>query len=89
MASSGLEPATFWRVAYFLNVTVIKKPNSVTEVRERTIPTERPPLVGKAFAYRVCQMVSATDRHGSILGFLDRSRYYFLQVAPQVYSRAE
>jgi hypothetical protein len=36
---------------------------------------------------RGCRLVSATDPHGRILGFLDRSRYYFLQVAPQLYSR--
>jgi hypothetical protein len=29
----------------------------------------------------------ATDPHGRILGFLDRSRYFFFQVAPQLYSR--
>jgi hypothetical protein len=33
------------------------------------------------------RVVSATDPHGRILGFLDRSRYYFLQVPPQLYSR--
>jgi hypothetical protein len=27
-------------------------------------------------------VVSATDPHGRILGFLDRSRYYFFQEAP-------
>jgi hypothetical protein len=32
-------------------------------------------------------MVSATDPPGRILGFLDRSRYYFFQVAPQLYSQ--
>jgi hypothetical protein len=32
-------------------------------------------------------VVSATHPHGSILGFLDRSRYFFFQVAPQLYSR--
>jgi hypothetical protein len=32
-------------------------------------------------------MVSATDLHGRILGFLDRSRYYFFQIAPHLYSR--
>jgi hypothetical protein len=39
------------------------------------------------FAVRGCRVVSATDPHGHILGFLDRSRYYFFQVAPQLYSR--
>jgi hypothetical protein len=36
-------------------------------VRKRTIPTERPPLVGQVsanFADRGCRTVSATDSHG-------------------------
>jgi hypothetical protein len=36
---------------------------------------------------RGCRVVSATHPHDHILGFLDRSRYYFFQVAPQLYSR--
>jgi hypothetical protein len=39
------------------------------------------------FADRVCHVVSVTDPYGRILGFLDRSRYFFFQVAPQLYSR--
>jgi hypothetical protein len=27
-------------------------------------------------------VVSATDSYGSILGFVDRNRYFFFQVAP-------
>jgi hypothetical protein len=38
-------------------------------------------------ADRGCRSVSATDPHGRILDFLDRNRYYFFQVAPQLYSR--
>jgi hypothetical protein len=63
---------------------------SVALVRNRTIPTERPPLVGEVganFAVRGCRVVSATDPHGRILGFLDRSLYYLFQVAPQLYAR--
>jgi hypothetical protein len=41
------------------------------------------------FENRGCRMVSATDPHGRILAFLGLSRYYFLQVAPQLYSRSE
>jgi hypothetical protein len=52
--------------------------------------TERPPLVGEVsvnfFADRGCRVVSAMDPHGRILGFLDRSGFYFFQVAPQSYS---
>jgi hypothetical protein len=43
------------------------KLNSVALVRERTMLTERPPLVGEVvptFADRGCRMVSATDSHG-------------------------
>jgi hypothetical protein len=38
------------------------------------------------FADRGCHVVSVTDLCGRILGFLDRSRYFFFQVAPQFYS---
>jgi hypothetical protein len=69
------------------------KKNSVALARKRTIPTELPPLVGEVsklvptFADRRCRVVNATGPHGRILGFLDRSRYYFFQVAPQLHSR--
>jgi hypothetical protein len=33
-------------------------------------------------------VVSATDPHGSILGFLDRCRYFFFQVATHLYLRS-
>jgi hypothetical protein len=58
-------------------------------VRKRTIPTERPPFVGEVvptFADRGCRVISAMDSHGRILYFLDRSCYYFFQVAPQLYT---
>jgi hypothetical protein len=32
-------------------------------------------------------MVTVTDPYSGILGFLDRSCYFFFQVAPQLYSR--
>jgi hypothetical protein len=32
-------------------------------------------------------MNNKKNPYGRILGFLDRSRYYFFQVAPQLYSR--
>jgi hypothetical protein len=40
-----------------------------------------------AFADRGCHVVSVADPHGRILGFLDKSRYFFFQVAPQFCSR--
>jgi hypothetical protein len=39
------------------------------------------------FADRGCHVISVTDPYGRILGFLDRSRYCFLKVAPHLYSR--
>jgi hypothetical protein len=39
------------------------------------------------FADRGCHVVSVTDPYSPILGFLDRSRYFFYEVAPQLYSR--
>jgi CBS-domain-containing membrane protein len=39
------------------------------------------------FADRECHVVSVMDPYGRILGFLDRSHYFFFQVAPQLYSR--
>jgi hypothetical protein len=41
----------------------------------------------QTFAYKECYVVSVTDLCGRILGFLDRSRYFF-QAAPQLYSRS-
>jgi hypothetical protein len=39
------------------------------------------------FAAREFHVVSVTDPYDRILGFLDRRRYFFFQVAPQFYSR--
>jgi hypothetical protein len=39
------------------------------------------------FADRGCHVVSVTDSYGRILDFLDRNRYFFFQVATQLYSR--
>jgi hypothetical protein len=38
------------------------------------------------FADRGCHVISATDPHSRIFGFLDWSRYYFFHVVPQLYS---
>jgi hypothetical protein len=48
--------------------------------------TDKAKLV-PTLADRGCYMVSVTNPYGRILGFLDRSRYFFFQVAPQLYSR--
>jgi hypothetical protein len=39
------------------------------------------------YADRGRNVVSVTGPYGRIIGFLDRSRYFLFQVAPQLYSR--
>jgi hypothetical protein len=39
------------------------------------------------FADRGCHVASVMDLYGRILAFLDRSRYFFFQVADQLHSR--
>jgi hypothetical protein len=53
-----------------------KLTKSVASVRERTIPTELPPLFGEVsanFADRGCRVISVTDPYSCVLGFLDRN----------------
>jgi hypothetical protein len=62
--------------------TIWIKKNSMVWGRERTIPTEWPPLIGEVmptFADRGCNVVSVTDPYGGILGFLDSSRYFSIK----------
>jgi hypothetical protein len=61
-------------------------------VRKRSIPTERPPLVDKILVPPfVDSGMSRGQRGGSLtvvnLSFLDRSRYFFFQVAPHLSSQ--
>ena len=60
-------------------------------VRERTIPTERPPLVGEVSAnfLRIegCHVVSATHPHVRLSLFSGPEPLLFIQVAPQLTSR--
>jgi hypothetical protein len=61
--------------------------DSVALVRDWTIPSDSH-LSAKlvpTFSDRGCHVVSVTDPHGNIHGFLDRSHYFFFQVAPQLY----
>jgi hypothetical protein len=62
----------------------------VAWVHERTTSTEWPPLVGEVNANIWGKRVSCGQSNGSPLPysqFLDRSRYFFFQVAPQLCSR--
>jgi hypothetical protein len=81
--------------ADFVHFQAIKRirrgTSSVGWIRERTIRTGRPQLVGEVgailFANRRCHVFSVTVLYCRNLGFLDLSRYFFFQVAPELYSR--
>jgi hypothetical protein len=73
------------KIVYKWSYRNIKQTNSMASVRERTILTERPPLVEVSSNF--CSVVSVADLCGRILGFLDRSRYFFFPVAAQLYSK--
>jgi hypothetical protein len=66
-----------------------KRLNSVARIRERTISTELPQLVGEVSANVLklegCHVVSVTDPYGGISRFLDLSRQLFYQVPLQFY----
>jgi hypothetical protein len=66
-----------------------KKKKSVAWVCKQSIPTSNRRLSAKlvpTFADRGCHVVSVAVPYGHILDFLDQSRYFFFQVAPQLYS---
>jgi hypothetical protein len=69
----------------------LQKLISVAWARERNMPTELPPLVGEVSAnYCGSRGVACLKRripYGRILDFLGRSRYFFFQIAPQLYLR--
>jgi hypothetical protein len=64
--------------------------NSLALVRKRTIQTEQPPLVGEVlvppFAGKGVAWSAQWIPTAINLGFLDRSRCFFIQVAPQLSS---
>jgi hypothetical protein len=62
--------------------TILRGLSSRANYKHRSTAACRPTSLDRG-----CQVVSMTDPYGRILGFLDRSRYFFFQVAPQLYSR--
>jgi hypothetical protein len=69
-----------------------KKKTKLRSLSQRVNYTDRVSLHLSAkfmptFADRGCHVVSMTDPYGCNLGFLDRSRNFFFQVAPQLYSQ--
>jgi hypothetical protein len=72
--------------AYFTTNKQIPWPNSASDLCQPSDRRLSAKLVPN-FADRGCHIVSVTDPYGRIFGFLDRSRCFFFQVAPQLYSR--
>jgi hypothetical protein len=71
-------------------LTLTKTKNELRDLSPRANYTDRATLFGEVsvnFFDREYLMVSATDPHGRILGFLYWRLYFFFQVAPQLYSR--
>jgi hypothetical protein len=78
-----------FRIVPYIFTIIYKKtpwPESSSELHR---PSDRHLSVKlvPTFADRRSKVVSVTDPYGHILGFLDRSRYFFFQVAPHLYSR--
>jgi hypothetical protein len=60
---------------------------SSPQANYRPIDSHLLPKLVTTFTDRGCQVVRLTDSYSRILGFLDRSRYFCFQAAPQLYSR--
>jgi hypothetical protein len=69
-----------------LTLNVTPWPQSESEVYRSNNRCLSAKLV-PTFAYRGCHVVSVVDFYGCNLGVIDRSGYYFFQVAPQLYSQ--
>jgi hypothetical protein len=84
----------FFKFTY-LNTNILhcskNKLNPMVWVRERTIPTERPPLIGEVianfFADRGCHVVSVTDPYGRIPDFSTRAATFLSSSSSVVLTR--
>jgi hypothetical protein len=61
-------------------------PESTSELCRPSVRRLSTKLVS-TFADRGCRVVRVIDPYGRILDFLDRSHYFFFQIAPQLCSR--
>jgi hypothetical protein len=67
-----------------INTKLTPWPQSANELYRPLLVSE---VSANFFADRGCHVVSVTNPYGRNFRFLDRSSYYFFQVAPQLYSR--
>jgi hypothetical protein len=75
-----------WQMEYIKTVKKTQWPESASELY-RPIDRRMSAKLVPTCATRGCHVVRVTDSYGRILGYLDRSSYFFSQVAPQLYSR--
>jgi hypothetical protein len=69
--------------------TPMKKTPPWVLVRKWNIPTERQPMVlevSAKFVGKMCRVVSTMGPHSHNLGSIDRSRYSYIRVAPELSS---
>jgi hypothetical protein len=85
----GLFVSLVLRVRRWDSAIALKKTPCPESASELYRPSDRRLSANlvSTFADRGCHVVSVTDPYGLILGFLDRSCYFFFQAAPQLYSR--
>jgi hypothetical protein len=72
-------------IVYVLSIVYVTLPPGIRPIAVG-INNNKKKLV-QTFADRGCRVVSATNPDDRFLGFLNRNRYSFFQVAPQLYSR--
>jgi hypothetical protein len=79
-------PVSTFTAIYFKIKNEIPWPETASELYRPSDHSLSAKLV-PTYEDRGCHVVRVTDPYGRILGFLDRSRYFLFQVAPQLHSR--
>jgi hypothetical protein len=82
---------TNWSPIAWVYTTLQKKKTKLRGLNPRANYTDRETALSAKLAPTLadkgCNVVSVTDPWCRIVGFLDRSGYFFFQVAPQLYLR--
>jgi hypothetical protein len=90
LAHQGVNTGNIWILIRNIHTYIKTKNNSMVWARERTIPTERPPLVGEVIAKFLGIEGARGQRDGSLhpySRFSIQQPLLFYQVAPQLYLR--
>jgi hypothetical protein len=85
MIVNGVETEIkFNKIKIFCHVTkILKSPSELYRPSDSSVLEKLAPT----FVNKECRVVGATDPYGRILDFLDQSRYFLFQIAPQLHSR--